>query len=205
MIIGLFSPFCPTTLSDYRTLQTRSRADADSPFQLRLQLQTIPALIAVANVVSISAPALLPYTLLRLLRVSNGDTGFIFEGAPYKDKQLYLKPQLQEALVKGRANLTRLARKLVYPTIFTSSCAHKTPTCESARGTVLAKMYRIDGYLEPLSHQADLFSPFCAACKQTFGTDMGKGREMVWRELPSAFGLPSWLDLGKMTLATNAS
>ncbi|KIP08881.1 hypothetical protein PHLGIDRAFT_358088 [Phlebiopsis gigantea 11061_1 CR5-6] len=191
--VEILTPICPVTLSTYYALDAKLRAGES--LSVECLLNTLPALIAVANAASTAAPHLLPFVLLQLIRTSDGDNDVIFGGVIHNNKCIMLKPHLQTSLMNGRSTLTRLARDIVYPSVFGHSCPEEGFFCDSLRIQVLSELYRWDGFLDPLRRQANIFAHFCGSCKNRIKADMFSGRAAVWSELPKAFGLSSWQEL----------
>lgn len=171
----------------------QSTASLTAPFSSTSQL------VVLASTLSKSAPSLLPFLLLRLLRVAAAqeDFAFVIDGVEGRGgKRILLEPDVQRALINGRFALAKLAKVVVLPRIFEPANCYDD--CNRERLKYIAKHAKADGQLDPLARRT--FKNFCVECKRVLEEEAEAGRKKVWEQLPLVFGLPPWEDLSRLTV-----
>lgn len=194
-VVRILDPLFPTTLLGYDNLMDKKR----QPTALTIPFSSTSQLVVLASTLSKAAPSLLPFLLLRLLRVAAAqeDFAFVIDGVEGRgEKRIFLEPDVQRALINGRFALAKLAKVTVLPRIFEPSNCYEE--CNRERIKYIAKHAKADGHLDPLARRT--FKNFCPECRRVLEEDAEAGRKKVWEQLPLVFGLPSWEDLTKLTV-----
>ena len=147
-----------------------------STTSLTVPFSSVSQLVVLASTLAKSAPSLLPYLLLRLLRVAAAqeDFAFIIDGVEGRNgRRIYLEPDIQRALINGRFSLAKLAKVTVLPRIFEPSNCYEFD-CNRERIMYITKHSKSDGRLDPLARRT--FKNFCPECKRVLEEEAEVGR-----------------------------